>query len=137
MTTENQAAEAIYQRLLDNLPTGILAAQVTFDDEDYEPPEDSAWLRLTIIPQNSVQRTLGPEGSRRYDRYSLVVVQIFVPKSEGTQLSDSIVNDLRAIYEGVRFSGLVFLTSQRRRIGVDGRWYQTNLEANFYLEEVK
>ncbi len=137
MTTNNEATEAIYARMVANLPTGWAASQVTFRNEPYDPPATGPWLRMIVLWSDSQQQTLGKTGNRRYDRRGTILFQVFDTAGNGVQVTDGIVQHIRDMFEGVRADGVVYLDAQRRRIGVDGRWDQTNVEVAFYHEEVK
>jgi hypothetical protein len=135
--TNNEATEAIYARMLANVPSGISADDITFRNEPFDPPAAASWIRMIVDWGVSNQQTLGATGNRRYDRAGTILFQVFDPVGGGVQLMDGIVQDIRDTFEGVRADGIVYLDAQRRRIGVDGRWDQTNVEVAFYHEEVK
>lgn len=135
MTTVNQAREAIYQRFADN--TSLAAANYTFENEKYDPPDTGQWARLTVRNTGSAQSTLGPTNGRRFRRVGSVFVQLYDEVDQGLLTLDSLARATRGIFEGVSFSGLRFTDGVIRETGPDGKWYQVVVEVLFDYEETK
>lgn len=135
MTTINEAREAIYARWVAN--TSIAAANYSFDNEKYDPPDSGQWARLSVRNTGSAQSTLGPTNGRRFRRTASVFVQLYDEVDQGLRQLDILARETRGIFEGVSFSGLRFTNVVIRETGADGKWFQVVVEAFFDYEETK
>jgi hypothetical protein len=103
--------------------------------DDVTPPEDSTWVRLTILPGASQQVEMG--NTRRWRRAGVLVVQIFVPAASGTGLALELGDTVRDIFEGLTVSGVIFRATSLNRVGLDGAWLQYNATTNFQADELR
>lgn len=136
MTTTAAAVEAIQERFAG--ATSLSATSICFDNENFDAASKDTWARLLVKHSASSQESIGPTGSRLFQRDGVIVVQLHVAKDLGRAAVDALVDATRAIFESVRFSGIVCRGSAPpREVGNVGRWFQVNVEAAFYYEEVK
>ena len=136
MTTLTAAREAIYQAFVD----GWGATSVfTFDNENFDPPDDASWVRLSVRHNASTQETLGRTGNRRFARLGSALVQIFTRDNIGARTADTLATTAREIFEGVSLAGTTirFLDVIVRETGPDGKWYQVVVEATFEYDETR
>ena len=103
--------------------------------DDVTPPQNSAWVRLTILPGASSQVEMG--NLRRWRRIGVIVVQIFVPAASGTGLAAELGDTVRDIFEGVTISGVIFRATSLNRVGLDGAWLQYNASTSFQADELR
>ncbi len=113
------------------------SVQVFYDNagDDVTPPQNTAWVRLTILPGQSQQVEMGR--LRRWRRVGLIVVQIFVPAASGTGLAQELGDSVRDIFEGVTLSGVLFRATSLNRVGLDGAWLQYNATTPFQADELR
>lgn len=119
----------------------------TFENAQFTPPPllepggelvEVAWARVLIRAKESMQETLGPPGSRRFQRKSEVFVQLFVPVDTGTAEANTLAQIARAVFEGVKInSDIHFGAGIIEPIGVTDRWYQVNVTVPFDYWETK
>ena len=133
MTTPIEAREAIYNQFITAWGT---TTPFTFDNEKFAAP-NVAWARLTVRNSESIQRTLGAPGNRRFRRVGSVFIQLFDLVDGGMSTLDTLTKTARDIFEGVSFSGLDFTNVVSRESGADGKWFQVVVEAFFDYEETK
>ncbi len=136
VTTISAAREAIYQRFVDNVPTGI-GANYTFANEKYTAPTDTVWARVTVNHEAGEQDTLGGTGDRKFLRRGRVLIQIFDIVDNGIGNLDTLSDAVRDIFEGTSFSSLCFYSVDVRETGPDGEWYQFVVDAPFDYQEQK
>lgn len=115
---------------------------VTYDNEAYDPPAGTAWVRFSVRHENSTLEAIGgldDGGFNKYQRVGRAFVQVFTPLNQGTEEADTLAQTARAIFEGttltsnaIRFNDVIV-----REIGPDGPWYQINVEALFQYDERK
>jgi hypothetical protein len=110
---------------------------VFFDNagDDVQPPQNSAWVRLTVLPGSSQQVEMGR--LRRWRRAGVVAVQIFVPAASGTGLAQELGDTVRDIFEGLTVSSVIFRATSLNRVGLDGAWLQYNANTNFQADELR
>lgn len=131
MTTQSQAREAIYNAF----KAGWSGIPTYYFDNEVVNTEEGSWLRLSVRHTASNQHTLGPSGSRKFQRNGSVIVQVFTDPGTATSDVDTISLLVRAIFEGKTIEGVNFNSVSVREIGPSGAWYQTNIEAPFnYIE---
>lgn len=136
MTTLIQAKDAMLSEYVTN--TILPAAQVTLENEQFEPPTDLEWVRVSVRHFDGGQDSLGGVGLRKFSRVGALFVQIFIPQDTGgTAPADTIAQEARTLLEGKHLTGTTvnLLTSQIREIGqIDGN-YVVTVETGFeYIE---
>ena len=136
MTTLNDARGAIYSTFVTDW--GATSA-ITFDNENFDPPADTVWARLTVRHTSRDQESLGPVGGRKFESEGSVIIQCFAPLDSGASLADTLAQVAQGIFEGktllpenIRFTSAVVL-----EIGPTEDWYQTNVTAFFTYSETK
>lgn len=102
---------------------------------DVQPPQNAAWVRLTILPGTSQQVEMGR--LRRWRRVGVVTVQIFVPAASGTGLATELSDSVIQIFEGITVSGVIFRATSLNRVGLDGAWLQYNATTPFQADELR
>lgn len=110
---------------------------VFFDNagDDVEPPQNAAWVRLTVLPGASQQVEMGR--LRRWRRIGVVAVQIFVPAASGTGLAQELGDTVIEIFEGLTLSSVIFRATSLIRVGLDGAWLQYNANTPFQADELR
>jgi hypothetical protein len=135
MTTLSEAKKAINDRFIASWGA---TTTYTFANEEFsQPTADQSWVRLTMINYDGGQETMGKKGSRRYERYGLIIANIFTPIEAGTSKGDELGTALQVLFEGERFNGVVVNNSTIRDKGVEDQWYHTMFEAEFIFYETK
>lgn len=133
MTIPNEAHEAIYQRLEDN----IGGVAFTFENEDFDSSAHDEWVRLTIRTNARAQETLAPIGARRYFSNSSILVQCYTKIDQGRKAADDLARTITEIFEGVRFSGVNCNNSITRESPPSGIWLQFVVEIEFTYDETR
>lgn len=135
MTELSAARETLYEAFKD---AWVAQSAPYFFDNEVATPDAAGWLRLVVRHRSGEQETLGPIGSRKFERVGSVIVQVFTPLDEGTSVSDTLVDLVREVFEGKTLSGIRFAGVTTREIGptVD-KWYQVNVDAPFNYDETK
>lgn len=135
MTTSNQAKQAINDRFIllwnDKTPYSL-------PNEPFTQPEpDTAWVRFTVINIEGGQETLGKKGNRKFQRFGLIITNVFTPLETGTFEGDELATEIRDMFEGERFNGVTVHDGRVREKGVEDQWYHTIMEADFVYYETK
>jgi hypothetical protein len=102
------------------------------------PPSPAAtWVRLNIAHVDGYQASIGSPNSNKFRREGLITVQIFQPQGQGSIDARKKADLVIPIFQGKQISGITFYDVQAREIGNDGAgWYQINVLAKFYYDEI-
>ena len=104
------------------------------------PDASLAWARVSIKHTQSNQMSLGSPGTRRFERWGYVTVQIFTPLSrgQGLSLSEQLATIARNAFEGQTTPKAVwFRRVTVKEIGIDGPWENVNVIAAFCYDEIR
>lgn len=133
MTTLAEARASIYSRLMSTPPI----PNFTFEGEDYTPPANGSWMRLSVRHLSGSQRTLGRPGTRRFRRQGLITGQIFTALGKGMKTGDDIGQTVLDLYEGQSFDGVDCFNGFVRESAPDDDYLLHIASINFDYDEVK
>jgi hypothetical protein len=137
--TPLEATNAILAHAVANWPASV--AVLTFDGERFTPPA-GPWIRLTIrdLPTRTV--THGARGGRQAERRATLIGQVFTPlaESDGAGPALALAIAFRDLFEQADIeatAGVVHVVggASVRRVGVDGPWYQVNVDVPLTYHE--
>lgn len=153
MTTEAEAIETVsayvksrWEAASFSLPVPGSASPITtppdliLGNETFAQPSNGAtWAFARVRATGSKQKTMGPVGSRKFERSAVLEWQINVPAGVGGAAPMARVRDvIRTLVEGVQLSGLrPFLSERVRRETNDGRMSVAVVEFPFSFIETK
>lgn len=108
----------------------------TFQGEEFDPPNDAPWVRLTIMGIPTDQVEFG--NSRRFRRGGLVRVQFWLVAGHGSGDAFAYADSVKAIFEGrtidnVRFFGTSIPDSE----GTEGPWQRWRVDTPFDADELR
>ena len=136
--TPLQATETIYAAAV----AGMGSTPLTFEGERYTPTAGTSWVRVSVRDSPSGPMTHGPSGGRRIERPAVVYGQVFTPygTDDGVAAAMTLAQTFRDLFEGRDLTAtgggsLTFLGASVRRVGIDGAWYQVNVECPFTHDE--
>ena len=137
MTTITDASESFAQRFVDS----ALSETVPYvlDNESFASDAlEVPWIRITDSLATSKQ-TLGGIGNRKFTRHGILFIQIFAPSNTGQFAAKSLAKSLLGLYESVSFDNIKCEAGVIRSIpnSNDARWYQLELNVDFFYQEVK
>jgi hypothetical protein len=144
--TLNQAHNAINQSvttaltgqvttvLYDNV--ALTAAQQGLIDGSGTPL--GSWVRVTIKDNLRSQRTLGATlGQRIFENAGIVICQVFTPSGDGRVESDRICDLLLGCFSPVNGLDPWYRNAVVMPIGSSGLFWQTNVSAEFFWDELR
>lgn len=135
MTTPRQVVERVYE--LFQAGWGATTA-FTFENEQFSPPKNAAWVRVTVGSDVGGQSTLGRVGNRRYRRLASVFIEVFTPIDAGVALSRDLIQQARDLFEGQPDPEIDFFDGNwRRRPDDPTGYYSSLLEIEFAFFEIK
>lgn len=135
-TTLDEAVQAILNLFVTNWGT---TTPYQIENENFKPPSTGSWVRVWLRHGPSAQVTLGQVGNRKFERDGSVLVNVFTNVGAGRGAGDALAKQVRAIFEGKRITDTTirFFQVPIQEAAPDGKWYQTNVIADFRYTEVK
>ena len=138
--TFTATAQSIRSRFTDEWTLVRPGIAIAYDNAAFDPERDARdgnrnpapWVRLTIIPGEGFQASLGTP--RVWRSTGVAVVQIFTPLARGDGAAHGLADDTAAIFRGTRVDGVVFRAPSLTRIGPEGAWYQMNVSTPFHAD---
>ena len=135
-----QTSTTIRSRFAQEWPQLRPAVPVAYDNVAFDPGRDALdaernpapWVRMTIIPGEGFQASLGTP--RVWRSTGVAVVQVFVPLAQGDAGAYGLADDVATIFRGVSVDGVVFRAPSLTRIGPDRSWYQINVATPFQAD---
>ena len=115
------------------------ATQIAWPNRDFTPPQKASWINVTIQSGDAAQIELGEYATHRHP--GIVVVQVFVPANWGDKTALDLADQIAALFRRQRVSfddeqnqvwgTIVFRSPSVRTIGVDGAFFQVNVNIPF------
>jgi len=118
---------SIEARLSSNWTTTTIA----WGNVDFDPPDNAAWVRLSILNGESSYRVL--EEKKRH--IGVIAIQIFVPKNQGTATARSYADTLAGIFEDQIFDDVICRAASLATVGQSSEWQQLNLTIPYWRDE--
>lgn len=134
MATLSEVRNSIYTYFIDQWGA---TSEFTFDNEKFNPPNNTKWVRVSVRHRTSTQDTLGSVGTRQYERRGAVIIQVFTPLNGGTAEADSLVQTLQTMFEGVNIGEANVYEVPITEIGPSEEFYRVDVEALFVYNETK
>jgi hypothetical protein len=96
-----QASQAINRRWIEKWPT--LSGSIPYALDNITKPDGISFAQLSIVSGPSQQWTMGPEGTRKWQRTGFIEVRLSGPINVGRRPLDELAKVVRNIFEGFRF----------------------------------
>lgn len=97
-----------------------------------------SWVRVSIKDNLRSQRTLGGTlGQRIFENAGIVICQVFTPTGDGRVGSDTICDLLLGCFSPVNGLDPWYRNAVVMPIGNSGIWWQCNVSAAFFFDELR
>lgn len=101
------------------------------------PSEETPWARVVLKHTNGHQTTLaGESGTRRFGRFGILAVKIFVPVGGGQTKAYQLAQMVSNAYEDARLD-VWFRNTRIREQGASGAFEQVDVLTDFSFDEVR
>jgi hypothetical protein len=115
---------------------GVYQTPFTFDNVDLGSATE--WTRLIVEGGLGRQYTLGPAGSRQFERNGVILAEIHVQRGEGgTRRASTLAQIIKDTFEAKSDNGVITFTAQEKSYGPYGRWYKVAVRVPFLYHETK
>ncbi len=135
-------ANTIRSRFATQWPALRPGVPIAFENTAFDPAVDAVdgmgnpmpWVRLTVIPGEGFQASLGTPKVWRLT--GVVSLQVFVPAGDGDGTANELADDAASIFRGVEDTGVTFRAPALTSVGLDvgGAWYELSV-ATPYLSD--
>lgn len=126
-------SQTVRNRFNTQWPIEQPSVEFSFADVDYTPTKDTPWVRLSVVPGEQRQVSMG--SIRRFRRIGIVSVQIFTPAGSGDGLAKELADSVAAIFMGRTVDGVIFRGTGLDRVGVDGAWAVWNATTPYQADD--
>lgn len=107
------------------------ATPLTFENEDFQPPDDAAWVRVDLIWAAGGRLTMDLALT-----IGIIQATIFVPVGGGTGELTRLADDMRDILSDATFGAVKTDTASGPRPGViEQKWTSRIVDVSFEVEE--
>lgn len=124
------ARRDIEKRLADNWATTPIA----FDNVNFTPPEDAAWIRLVIQDGDAFRVCVGNPGHHR--QTGVIMLRIYVPLNGGTNTARQYADTLAALFRDVQFNGITCREASPINLGEVEGWYAYSINIPYFYDGV-
>lgn len=104
---------------------------VHYDNAPFDKPDDSIWIRFTIVPGVTEQ----VEIPSTFRTFGLATAQVFTKIETGDKLALETADTVKSSFRAISVSGVTFRTPSLEVIGRSENWWQVNIECPFYSDE--
>ena len=127
MSFANERAE-----IENRLEANWLDTVIDYDNVAFDQPNNSPWIRLTILNGATVYRAL--QYKKRYN--GIINVQIFVPIKSGTSIARQYADTVCSIFDSAKFDSVYCDVASVTIVGADAKWYQINVDTPYWRDSV-
>lgn len=125
------------QRIQARFKTQWASAQPTikvdYGESGFEAPSNSAWVELTVQPNDATNAALGHE----VRNFGAIIIRVFVPHALGARLARQLMDSATPIFNNARFNGIRCWASVPTWLGLGdlGR-YQATIRTPYYWHTI-
>ena len=109
------------------------ATEIAWPNAPFTPPEDEAWIQISILPGAATAATLGPNGNNHVP--GLVHVNVFVPKDNGSAQAWELVDAVRDLFNRRTVGNIRFRAPDPTPAITEGNWMQVPVLCPFEVYE--
>lgn len=112
--------------------------EIAWPDQKFDIPTDKSWVRFTSQENEGGQVSIGSPGNNRFRSFGLVSIQVFQPGGQGSIEARTLATAALGAFKGKQTAnGIEFFDAYARQVGTDEKgWYQINVFASFYYDEL-
>ncbi len=120
------------------MQANFTATSIMYENQEFDPPDDTAWVALTLLTGEGEQVSLGPGGLQRYA--GVIQCDIYVPEKSGTKTARQHADTIAAIFLNKQFSagssGTIFTrTPWVQTRGVENGWFHLVLSVTYHRDK--
>lgn len=123
---------AIRKRFQDEIQDGIPIV-VLYDNDPTEKPENAEWIRLTILPGESLQVSIGD--NKRFRHPGVAMAQVFTLIEKGDQRALELADLIQVAFRSRTEDGVTYRTPSVIVVGRSGGWHQVNVNIPFFQDD--
>lgn len=135
MTTINEAKVLLQKYFIESWDN---ETPISYDNSnDKYADGNKPWVRISVRTTAGGQESLGSKGNRLFRRQGFIYFQVFTLAGTRTEKSDLLVQKILDIFDGVTVENILIRDGSPTYTGVDGKWYQQNVQFRIIFDEIK
>ncbi len=101
------ASDIVYQAVKNFVTSTWTECPVYWENENYDPAEQSVWMAVEISGTSYAQESIGAEnqGDNRYDEDGILWIHVFVPSGTGSLDARRVAKAAADLFRGARLLG--------------------------------
>lgn len=131
----NVTANTIRKQFKDLIATPYSLPTV-YDNQQHNEANKSLWCRLNVIFGDSEQVSIGAPSSQRFRTVGIMSAQLFLPANKGDKELYEMADYIIAAFKSITYSGVCFRTPSISRVGLNGNFWQLNVNCPFYFDVI-
>ena len=112
------------------LSTNWTTTTIDYQNVDFNTPNNSSWIRLSILNGQSDYRAI--DSKKRH--LGLISIQAFAPVNTGTASIRGYADSLAAIFDNQSFDDVVCGVASIASVGSSDVWYQVNITIPYWRD---
>lgn len=131
-------SDAVMAQVDTLVPAALTTAQFAAPNTRFSPTRGTPWVTYTMQTLDNSNASMGATDTGSGWRFNegLVEFRCFVPLNAGADDAAALAEEVAGALRGQTFTGGHFRNLRLVELGADGEWFQYNVIAEFYHQEV-
>ncbi len=95
----------------------------------------SEWVRFTVAPGDTVQKSMGAP-TNIFRSTGAIIVQIFVRRNVGLARARYLADEVAALFLANRVGSITIKNTSISTVGESGGWFQTNVNCEYSVDNL-
>lgn len=119
----------------DSLIAEPLGIPTQYDNQPFEKPENSKWVRLAVRPSGTSQVDVGAQ-TKRYRIQGVAIASVFIPVAQGDLGALELCDSIAAVFRTVTDGRVKFRTPTVINQGRKGKEWQYDVSCPFFADNL-
>ena len=116
---------------------GVPRTPIAWQNIPFTPGDDTPWVYFEVLHGDASQIGLGAAGARAFRQTGVVLIHVFTPVAEGTDIIFGLADAAAAILRGSDLSGVLCRAPRIQGTpDADGEWYRLTVAVPFQYDEL-
>jgi len=110
--------------------------QTQYENVNFTPPENILWIRFTVLPGDSGQKTTGAPGVNTTRHVGVAIAEVFSPLGKGDKDVYDTIAFIKAAFDPGTYAGVLYRTGKYFNQGRVGAHYKINFTIPYQADEL-
>lgn len=107
-----------------------------YDNQGSTPPENALWIRFSVLPGDSLQKSIGAPGLNVTRHIGIIIIEIFSPIGTGDKDAYDTIELIRIAFIPGTYNGILYRTGKASSQGRVGSWSKINFTIPYQSDEL-